>query len=29
MRDRKVATRYAEALLDTAKSQGVLDSVAE
>jgi len=29
MRDRKVATRYAEALLDTARDQGVLDSVAE
>ena len=29
MRDRKVATRYAEALLDTAKAEGVLDSVAD
>ncbi|MCK9997258.1 MAG: ATP synthase F1 subunit delta [Candidatus Krumholzibacteria bacterium] len=29
MRDRRVATRYAEALLDTARDQGVLDSVAE
>lgn len=29
MRDRKVATRYAEALLDTAKAEGTLDSVAE
>jgi F-type H+-transporting ATPase subunit delta len=29
MRDRKVATRYAEALLDTAREAGVLDSVAE
>ena len=29
MRDRKVASRYAEALLYTAKAAGVLDSVAE
>lgn len=29
MRDRKVATRYAEALLLTAKQEGVLDGVAE
>ena len=29
MRDRKVATRYAEALLLTAKAEGVLDGVAE
>ena len=29
MRDRKVATRYAEALLDTAQAAGVLDDVAE
>ncbi len=29
MRDRKVATRYAEALLDTAKAEGTLNSVAE
>jgi len=29
MRDRKVATRYAEALLDTARTAGVLDDVAD
>ena len=29
MRDRKVATRYAEALMMTAKAEGVLDGVAE
>ena len=29
MRDRKVASRYAEALLHTAKAAGVLDNVAE
>ena len=29
MRDRKVATRYAEALLDTSRDAGVLDVVAE
>jgi F-type H+-transporting ATPase subunit delta len=29
MRDRKVATRYAEALLDTSRDVGVLDGVAE
>jgi len=29
MRDRKVATRYAEALLETAKDRGVLPAVAE
>ena len=29
MRDRKVATRYAEALLDRARTLGVVDSVAE
>ena len=29
MRDRKVATRYAEALLDSARTAGVVDDVAE
>jgi F-type H+-transporting ATPase subunit delta len=29
MRDRKVASRYAEALLETAKTYGVLDDVAD
>ncbi len=29
MRDRRVATRYAEALLDTSRDAGVLDGVAE